>query len=376
MKNIFKIITILLFAAGMTACTKNDDNQTYYPDNNKSPRLEIQPTTATLDETRPDDIAIIVTWEDAVYSFDAAIEYTLQIALAGRNMEGAIERIMPAGKNFTYYTYAQLNDIILAAGATGGETAELQAQLTSNVKMDVGMETEIKSLYSNIVDFTVRPYEAPVDPEIPKIFVPGDYQGWNPGNAPVLYSVERNEIYTGYVYFNNTGKTKEFKFALTPNWDNAKGTDLFTGLEGSVDDPGNSNFRIVSDNDIEVYYIVADFNTNIVTVTPATDWVGDPRNHNWGVIGSAVGGWDPENDQMLTFNEDNNLWEGSVDFAADEYKFRADQDWGLNLGGNSGDALSGNLWRDGGNLSAPEAGTYRVILDLRCPDNYNFTLEK
>ena len=50
---------------------------------------------------------------------------------------------------------------------------------------------------------------------------------------------------------------------------------------------------------------------------------------------------------------------GEVTFGAGEFKFRANNEWTINLGGSMDD-----LQQDGGNLASPGAGTYKVILDL------------
>ena len=55
-----------------------------------------------------------------------------------------------------------------------------------------------------------------------------------------------------------------------------------------------------------------------------------------------------------------------------EFKFRANDAWSLNLGADGGDADT-SMDFDGGNLTVPAAGTYKIELDLSNPRNYSWT---
>ena len=73
-----------------------------------------------------------------------------------------------------------------------------------------------------------------------------------------------------------------------------------------------------------------------------------------GLIGPAqAGGWSEDTD--LTYNAETRAWEGTVDLAADEFKFRANDDWAINWGGSED-----NLTQDGANLKIAEAGKYFI----------------
>ena len=73
-----------------------------------------------------------------------------------------------------------------------------------------------------------------------------------------------------------------------------------------------------------------------------------------GIIGPAqAGGWGEDTD--LTYNAETRAWEGTVDLTADEFKFRANDDWAINWGGSED-----NLTQDGANLKIAEAGKYFI----------------
>ena len=78
-----------------------------------------------------------------------------------------------------------------------------------------------------------------------------------------------------------------------------------------------------------------------------------------GVIG-GFNGWS-ESLALEPVDETKLQWTGTVTFnEGDEYKFRCNNDWAINLGG----ADEYNLVPDGANLKAPAAGTYTITLDL------------
>ena len=76
-----------------------------------------------------------------------------------------------------------------------------------------------------------------------------------------------------------------------------------------------------------------------------------------GVIGDATpAGWDASTPLTTT---DNLIWTGTIEFKGGEFKFRANDGWDINLGGDLQ-----NLTQDGGNIASPGEGKYDVTLDL------------
>ncbi len=111
-----------------------------------------------------------------------------------------------------------------------------------------------------------------------------------------------------------------------------------------------------------------------MTVTPYFDV------DSWSVIGSAVGGWDPENDQYMEFDKEAGVYTLTLDLTPGEFKFRApnkdpDDVWAHNLG-LTGDARTifdeenVELDDNGANIGTT-GGNYTLILD---PDEKVFTI--
>ncbi len=74
----------------------------------------------------------------------------------------------------------------------------------------------------------------------------------------------------------------------------------------------------------------------------------------------------------MTYNPTTKKWEITIALTAGEFKFRANNGWSLNLGGdNNGD---GSMDFGGPNLTVTTAGTYTVILDLSNPRAYTYSI--
>lgn len=184
----------------------------------------------------------------------------------------------------------------------------------------------------------------------PMMYVPGGHQGWNPSEAPILYSPNFDMKYDGYVYFpaNN-----EFKFTPQPNWDNDYADD---GTQSGILVEKGENIKTSEEGH---YRLTVDL-TNMTYATTRTEW---------GLIGDATeGGWDDSTPMVL--NQENGEWTVTTTLKDGEFKFRANNGWDINLGGDQS-----NLGYGGDNIRV-EAGTYLITLRLGDPKAYSCTLTK
>ena len=172
------------------------------------------------------------------------------------------------------------------------------------------------------------------------IYVPGNHQGWSPEKAPALQSPNFDGVYVGYTYLNGN-----FKFTKERNWNAEYNFNDFAVKDDIFFNNDGSNINISEEGFYQIKADVASSNLSAVKTT-------------WGIIGPAqAGGWDTDTD--MTWNAADESWTATVELAADEFKFRANDAWAINVGGSLD-----NLTQDGGNIKVAEAGTYEVKLFL------------
>ena len=173
------------------------------------------------------------------------------------------------------------------------------------------------------------------------IYVPGNHQGWNPGAAPALWCPNFDGVYTGYSNLDG-----DFKFTRVRGWDSEYNYTHFTTFSAGLTQGGGTNLNMATPG---FYYLKVDVAAGSVTATQTT---------TWGIIGPAqAGGWD--NDTDMTWNADKGCWYiANIALTAGEMKFRANDGWDINVGGEFG-----NLVEGGANI-AVEAGTYDIELYL------------
>ena len=198
------------------------------------------------------------------------------------------------------------------------------------------------------------------------IAVPGNHQGWNPGTAPLLQASFLGQTdYEGFVWLDG-----EFKF-IAPDgngvfdwgnldWGDASGTNgsytqvLTANGEGNIGAPSAGYYFIKADTEALTYSI---------------------EETNWGVIGNATPtGWDSDTDMI--YDAISSTWSVTLDLTAQTapdngLKFRANDDWALNIGDNDAD---GTMEFGGQNIGIPADGNYTITLDLSNPRAYTYSI--
>ncbi|MDO5524058.1 MAG: SusF/SusE family outer membrane protein [Bacteroidia bacterium] len=187
------------------------------------------------------------------------------------------------------------------------------------------------------------------------LYVPGGHQGWAPDTAPTLFSRNYDFKYEGYVYFPEPNT--EFKFTSQPGWE---GINYGNGGNGNLSTDGGAGNLSVSE--AGYYKLDADLSSSPYTY--------NLTKTEWGLIGDATaGGWD--NSTPMTFNPETGVWTVTTTLSEGAFKFRANNGWDINLGGNLSQLSYG-----GDNITGIEAATYLVTLDLSDPSAYKATLIK
>ncbi len=349
-------VLVLLFTLGLFSCGEEDQADPVLRVAT-TPNLTSSADQVVLAADQADQIALTLSWNITDYGFPAAVGYAIQFDQPSFNFDSAVTVtidtfVVPAVDNLGLtMSVAELNRIATQAGLVPEAASPLVVRVVSQLQDPGGAVTSVDPVYSQPLTLTVTPYSTVTEPGI--LYVPGEYQGWDPPTAAQLLSAEDNGEYEGYLTFPEGLASLEFKFTPQPSWDLAYGGDATTlDTEGgnlSVSEPGT-------------YFITANLNDLTWSATPSS----------WGVIGSATaGGWDA--DQDMAYDYQQNVWTITTELVPGEMKFRLNDAWDTDYGDD--DASDNVLNLGGSNIPITEGGTYDIELDLS-GDAPTYTLSK
>jgi starch-binding outer membrane protein SusE/F len=205
-------------------------------------------------------------------------------------------------------------------------------------------------IYKIRVDFQNGKFSVTEEKLYSLLYVPGDYQGWNPATAPTLGSPNSDGSYDGYINIP-AGGTYEFKFTTGPDWSSALGDAGSGGLSSS-----GGNLTVPSGG---FYHLVANTSSNTWAATKTT----------WSLIGD-FNSWSSDAD--MTYDANNKVWTATINVGSNGgFKFRANHDWGLNYGDTG---ANGSLEAGGDNI-AITAGTHTISLYLNNSGYYTYKIQ-
>lgn len=353
-----KITLIGVAAIAFSSC-KKDEVRTVL-NVGTAPTLTATPTTLVLLQSNANNDAVKFTYTNAGFGFDAAITYVLQIAKGGTSFASAsttevgLSNTSPFEKTFKVVDFnRELLKIINYGTATQVE-----------VRVKASVAAAAPATYSNVVTMTCTAYRDIITYTYPNALnIAGNFQGWSPGTAPQIVKQNNGNYngYEGYIIFNDP--SPQFKMVKGDNW----GAGDFGSAGGNDLANGGANLTLPSGGaGITGYWrIRAD-----LTATPAPGKWYWTKINTWGIIG-AFNGWSAN--VPLTFNTSTGVWSITRDMPAGEFKFRANDDWGINFGDNNADFKPEY---DGSNLNIAVAGNYTISLDLSVGGNYAYTIKK
>jgi len=184
-----------------------------------------------------------------------------------------------------------------------------------------------------------------------QLYVPGGHQGWVIESAPIVYSPNLDWKFDGYIYME---AGNEFKFTPAPNWNTAYGD----GGNGTLSTSGGN----LTVSETGFYRLTVDLSQEPYTYTATAT--------NWGLIGDATpGGWDTST--PMTLNVATGEWTVTTTLTGGTFKFRANDGWDINLGGDVN-----NLTYGGNDIPVAEAGAYLITLKLGDASVYACTVVK
>jgi len=219
---------------------------------------------------------------------------------------------------------------------TGAEKTDL-AYGGDNLTIDKAGEYTIALDFNGGI-YSYKIYSGKYICDYPVLNMPGSINGWDPTTADyALVSLKDDGIYTGYIYYTESGDFKFAKGSWDENWGSTDGEKLVAGGDNIKHDAGLYKFTVMPDQ----------LSMSMEKTT-------------WTIIGDAVGGWDNANDVAMTWDATTGKLVATVDMVAGGFKFRANQAWSYNYGADS----DGNLVDGGDNIQVSEAGNYTITLDM------------
>ncbi|RZK76279.1 MAG: SusF/SusE family outer membrane protein [Pedobacter sp.] len=319
MKSIlFKSMALSLIALSLWSCKKDETKA--IATSGTGGALQTSATSVVLDKSKLTTNVVTFSLTDANFGYQAAVSNTLQLAVKGTNFAAPKEAILDAKATTKAYNGLDFNNLLLSLGISTSANTDVEIRIKSSIS------TSTAPVYSNVVTISARPF-----PLTAWIYVPGNYQGWNPATADSLISPTGNGVYTGIIAFDGD------KFKITPakKWDIAYGD-----AGGGKISTSGADINSVSKG---AKQLVVDLNANTFTLTPLV----------WSIIGNAVPGSDWSVDTDMKFiNDGKNSWTITIPLTAGELKFRLNHDWGTSIGDGSG------------NVVIASAGTYKITLTL------------
>jgi len=356
-----KIHNILLFffalAVVFTGCEKDDAEPVLDTAATVNPAWVKAPAADThfiLTQDSADVVLAEFQWTDVVYALDDLPSplYTMRFAFPaqvdGNSAWGETIELFTLPETNTSITQGALNTAILKIiGTDFPEDTVITIGFSVKANVNANSVSNVIDAFTEVVPVKITPYTASLDAA--KLWMPGDYQGWDPASAPNLYDWDGDGIFTGYLYMSADAASFQFKFTSDPSWD---GINYGAAeAEGVLDpDGGAGNLELPAAGG---YQITVDLNTL------TWSYVAE----DWGVIGQWL---DWAEDINMEWDAENNWLHVIVaDIPAQEdqrFKFRANDGWDINLGISDPD--DGFLVPGGDDIPIPDGGTYEFILDF------------
>ena len=280
-----------------------------------------------------------IVWDKADYGVSAVVNYTVTLTNESNNKSVVIGE---TGNALLTLTNGDMNSWMAKVGAYPGQKYDFVVSLVSIAYSGVPDEA------SNTLSFKATPY----DPNVDNItwdyaYVAVGYPNWDYTTAYLLGDPDGDGVYAGYVNFT--------------------GADSYAILDGKDLTKVLAKDQTVTGAGFIEVKLDAEGN---VTQT-ASSLV-------WGVVGTATSnGWDK--DTQMEYDTDTRLWTVVTPLLEDEFKFRANNDWGFNYGAVSVEKesdLEVELLEGGPNFKVAKASPYIITLNLTNAGKYTYSLEE
>jgi hypothetical protein len=363
MKNIFKLITLVVASVFViTACTKVDDLPYY----GKGNAIALSSSKTIITAAASDSLTNVIafSWTNPNYASDSATyKYVLEIDSVGRNFVKKTTKTV-IGARTTSFTGKELNAMVLGYGFTLGRPFTLEARVISSYGNNNEQYT------SNVITFEMTPYNDPSVLTTANTSVTGTLTTAGQLSNTFSWTTSFNG-YTGNVtyvlQYDSAGKNfvapqeipvgaNLYTKALTQGEMNE--TALNSGIPGG--NSGKVEYRLKATTaQGAVSY------SNVVNVT-IQSYLPILRFYLPGGYQAATGNgnnWDPGTAPELIRDIRsaalNKLYYIYIYLpGGSEFKVTQGRAWDVNYGGSGGDLAPG-----GANFSVATSGFYRISID-------------
>lgn len=347
-------LSLLLFAA----CDSDLETATYNSDTAKPAELGTLKHTYTLDKTQSNAEAIKFTWKKPDLGFQAAAKNSLEMDIDGKDFANKV--VLASSTDQTSYSIsnADLNSKILGLLETYGmDTAPVKVAF----RISTSVSDAVAPLLSNVVTTTIAPYVGEV--EYPKIYVIGDYAGWDFTKCQLLFSFDNSTTYQGVIDFGEKA-ANGFKISGQNSWIDTSNW----GLDGNAASPKDEAPTLTliasgASGNIQCYakrFYHFTFDTKTMKLT------NDYSFNELGIVGDGANGWN--NDVTMTFDPVKQRFYADVTLKDGNIKFRADKDWTTSFGSKTEGLL------DSADNITVTAGNFRIYVNLNNASKQTYEL--
>lgn len=312
--------------------------------------VSVKESSYILNKETPTEELELIEWTPAILEYNQAVTYNVLLSVGNGEPVKLAEGLDGTSYNMTVDA---LNEAVVAAG--GVEDAENEVAFTV-----VAVCQDIPAGVSSAPATTMVKTYIATFPDA--MWLPGNYQGWNPATAPVLTQSSKTKgLYQGFVDLTTEdGKNAEFKFSAAPSWSNVDfgfkeidekeyGSDIpYVALTSSV---------VSADNIVAppgMYFIQLDKKLGKLTMVQVVNLeiIGDFNSWSSGVA--------------MEWNADGKYWISSdaIEMSKEGgFKFRFNSDWTFSFGGSLDNVAFG-----AGNIPFSSTGTYKISLKAETSD--------
>lgn len=324
------------------ACS-DDDNEVYInPDVDSTATLSLDQTGPfVLSSDMAEETLFTASWTEPDFGFNAANPtYQILVDVAGNEFQNA--QTVVVGTDLSYaFTYQKINTITQNLGLTPSVESTLELKLQALL----GAGSSSSEVFNSTVQtITVTPYSSVLDLSTTWGIVGSGYNDWGATPDAPFYQTGTDGVFVAYVDLIDG----EIKFRENSAWDNNYGDD---GADGTLE-AGGANIAVTAGS----YKVTLNLNDLTYTI----------EAYSLGIVGSGYNDWGATPDFKLNYDSYSDTFKGTVALIDGEIKFRLNNEWNGDWGGENGTLVSG-----GANI-AVTAGNYIVTVDF---NQNTYTLE-